>query len=59
MKKLYSWVLAIGPRTFSTSTLEVLGGACAVKGAASIYGPAGWLTAGAFLVALGVFGGNS
>ena len=59
MKKLYSWVLAIGPHTFTTSTLEVAGGACITTGAAMIYAPAGWLSAGVFLLAVGVFGGRS
>ena len=59
MRKLRAWVLATGPRDVGTSALEVAGLACAVKGAADIYAPAGWLVAGASLVAAGIFGARS
>ena len=58
MKKLHSWVLAIGPRTFTTSLMEIIGGACLTTGAAQVYAPAGWFVAGAFLLAAGIFGAS-
>ncbi len=54
MKKLRSWIMAVGPKTFRSRLLEAMGFACATKGAHDIYAPAGWIVAAASFIVMGV-----